>query len=43
MKPLFSIARPMSALEQGTHSNPKCVYFRVRNDGTIGARLSPVI
>ena len=37
MKPLSSIGRPLSTLEQGTHSNPGCVYFRVWNDGNIGA------
>lgn len=43
MKPLFSIARQMSTLEQGTHSNPGCVYFRVWNDGIIGADQAPII
>ena len=43
MKLLFSTVRLMTAPEQGTHSNPGCVYFRVRNDGIIGAGLSPMI
>ncbi len=43
MKPLFSIAGLMSGYEQGTHSNPGCVCFRVWNDGIIGAEQAPVI
>ena len=43
MKPLFSAAGPMSVFEQGTRSNPGCVCFRVWNDGTIGAGVSPMI